>query len=81
MSDVYQISDNRIDADDQKINELIADGILNRVPTPVYWIDRGAIRYQGTLAAFFTTSVDEMVKNGILALLNPSDDDDVGEDT
>ena len=28
MIDIYTISDNRIDADDQKIAELLADGIL-----------------------------------------------------
>lgn len=70
MSDVYTISDNRIDADDQKISELIADGILNTVPTEVYWIDEGAIHYTGKLADFHRVCVKEMVNVGILARLN-----------
>jgi len=73
---VYQVSDNRIDADDQKLNELMADGILNEIPCPVYWIDRGALQHTGMLKDFHTTSVDELIVQGILALLNPKKSSD-----
>ncbi len=71
LEKVWRISDNRIDADDQKINELRADGILNEIDTDVFWLDKGAIHYSGKLSDYFTTAAKEMIARGIFAVLNP----------
>ncbi len=40
MEKLYRISGNRIDADDEKLEQLIADGVLNELPDePLYRID------------------------------------------